>query len=764
MNRRVFLETLPMLGPVINCSPKLLGGESLSGQVNVRAPEGSNRLPPSVALEVIAWFWMEKPEFEPGGYRKFIDLVADNSNFGMLTTSLRAPKHEITFPETHDQIRRAVQYAHQRGLKVAFDLDVRFARGTFRNRFPDQLQWMLRIRAFPSSSKSSVQAEIKSQYLADHMTWPGSDYQRLSGRLMGVFRSVHEQTQAYPSLEKMQEGYRIVEESPEKVSIEVPVGHWAFGEDLIVAAAFEYEYPDVFSPFLPDFQKDICEQYRDTSLDGGMGADEWGFPPVVNHGGKDGDFWYSKALAERYGKIGGGDFVRDSILMALGIGGTYEQRLIAINRYMHLILTRNLELEQSFYRNAVQVFGPQSFAGTHATWGNMPWGDAFKDGYDWWGATRDYGQTDEHWPIPVRTALAKKMGGSVWYNQFYAPDAEPYSKEVWQDARAGGRVNLHPLWPSSVGEKAYLDIFRSPFMRAESRVRLLNFIKPAPLDCPVAIVFGHAASLNWAGAHFGDLGEGFAAELWNAHGVRADLIPSSEIESGALRLASDGWLVYGVQRYRVLVFLNPDFEGPETFDFLRRVASSQTHVFVRDETRLAPNGHIQAWEDVIEGAAVNPTPAGVAEFLQTWSSPRHLSPPDLVRLTDGTHLLARGEKNPSGDTIDETFYIYYANGLAKVKAGVTGLLAIRLSEVGEVQALAASDLRHLQIWKVDPFSELTEQFHLEPPVPIDVALWRDENGKQHGIVQGAKEIPQELLQWTRDWVRMDLAPPNGPKR
>jgi len=92
------------------------------------------------------------------------------------------------------------------------------------------------------------------------------------------------------------------------------------------------------------------------------------------------------------------------------------------------------------------------------------------------------------------------------------------------------------------------------------------------------------------------------------------------------------------------------------------------------------------------------------------------------------------------------------------------LLAIRLSEVGEVQALAASDLRHLQIWKVDPFSELTEQFHLEPPVPIDVALWRDENGKQHGIVQGAKEIPQELLQWTRDWVRMDLAPPNGPKR
>ena len=279
----------------------------------------------------------------------------------------------------------------------------------------------------------------------------------------------------------------------------------------------------------------------------------------------------------------------------------------------------------------------------------MPWGDAFKNGYDWWGATRDYGQTDEHWPIPVRTALAKKMGGSIWYNQFYAPAPEPYAKELWRDARAGGRVNLHPLWPSSLGRKAYKayrEIFSSPFMRAESRVRLLNFIQPAPLDCPVAIVFGHAASLNWEGPHFGDLGEGFATELWEEFGVHADIIPSSEIASGVLKLDGDGWLTYGVQRYRALVFLNPDFEGPETFDFLRRVAQSQTQVFVRDETRLASDGSIRSNEEVIPGAGLNPTPAVVAEFLQNWHSPRHPSPRDLVRL-DGWNAPApaRGKRS-----------------------------------------------------------------------------------------------------------------------
>jgi hypothetical protein len=759
MDRRLFLKGIPLWSTALNLPRAPLLAETFGKPTPEAIPPGRNLLPPSVPPEVVLWGWAEKPEFEPEGYRQFIDLIAEHTNYGMIATTLRAPRHEITDPETHSQIKRAAEYAHRRSLKIAMDLDVRLARSDFRRRFPDQQQWMLRIRAFPFAPSGPTQASIASQVLSDHMTWPEAQYDRLSGRLLGVYRSAPNQPGMAP--ESIKDRCRALEESPERVTVAAPDEARAAGGELVVAAAFEYRTPDVFSPQLLDFQREICQQYRDAGLDGGIGADEWGFPPVFNHGGKDGDFWYSAALAEQYRKAGGGDFLLDGILMALGWGGTYEQRLVAINRYMQLILARNTELEQGFYRHAKEAFGPESFTATHATWGVMPWGDAFKDGYDWWGATRDYGQTDEHWPIPVRTALAKKMGGSIWYNQFYAPAPEPYARELWQDARAGGRVNLHPLWPSSLGRKAYKayrEIFSSPFMRAESRVRLLNLIQPAALDCPVAIVFGHAASLNWEGPHFGDLGEGFAAELWEVHGVRADIIPSSEIASGALKLGGDGRLTYGVQRYRAMVFLNPDFEGPETFDFLRRVAQSPTQVFVQDETHRVPDGSVRSKQEVIPGAGLNPTPAVVAEFLQSWSSPRHPSPPDLVRLIDGTRLLLRGEKDPAGDRIDEAFFVDCRGGMAQVSAGATGVFGIRLDPSGDLQALAASELRYLRIELIEPFGEPTPKLNLEIRQPVDLALWQDAHAKWHGVIQGDGEIPQEFLSWTKDWTRLDLTP------
>jgi hypothetical protein len=762
MDRRLFLKGIPLWSAVLNLNRAPLLASASEKAPAEAMPPGRNLLPPSVPPEVVAWFWAEKPEFRPEGYREFIDLIAGHTNFGMLATSLRAPQHEITDAETHNKIKRAVEYGHQRGLKIALDLDVRLARSAFRQRYPDQQQWMLRIRAFPFASSDPTQASVTSQPLADHMTWPEAQYERLSGRILGVYRSMPDP--AGMALQSIRDRCRVLEETPERVTVAAPDEARAAGGEWVVAAAFEYQTPDVFSPQLLDFQREICQQYRDTGLDGGIGADEWGFPPVFNHGGKDGDFWYSPALAEQYRKAGGGDYVRDCILMALGWGGTYAQRLVAINRYMQLILARNTELEQGFYHHAKEAFGPESFTGTHATWGFMPWGDAFKNGYDWWGATRDYGQTDEHWPIPVRTALAKKMGGSIWYNQFYAPAPEPYARELWQDARAGGRVNLHPLWPSAVGAKAYQEIFSSSFMRAESRVRLLNLIQPAPLDCPVALVFGHTAALNWEGPHFGDLGEGFAAELGKVFDIHADIIPSSEIASGALKLDGNGWLTYGVQRYRAMVFLNPDFEGPETCDFLRRVAQSQTQVFVRDETRRAPDGSVRSVEEVIPGAGLNPTPAVVAEFLQNWHSPRHPSPHDLVRLTDGTRLLLRGEKDPAGDRIDETFFIDCRGGLAQITAGDTGVFGIRLGPHGDLQALAASELRYLRIEMIETFGEPIAKLHLELRQPVDLALWQDAHSKHHGVIQGDGEVPQELLSWTRDWVRMGLTPPINTKR
>jgi len=673
----------------------------------------SRRLPPGLPPEIYAWFWLEA-EFQPEGYRAFVDLIADHSDFGLLTTSLRVPSREVTEPATHDQLKRAVDYAHARGLRVAFDLDVRLARGAFGRQHPDQQQWMLRIVEPPAGQTAAV---LRPLVLSDHMTAPGGSYEALNGKLLAVFRRGDGN-----QLEAV-EHVRAELESASEVRVKLP-GTGGY----IVAAAFEHRTPDVFAPSLIAFQRSIYEQYRDVPLDGAL-KDEWGFPPVYGAGPRGGDFWYSPAFAEAWRKAGGADMVRDCVLMATGAGGSYGQRIAAANRYARLLLERNAEIERAYYADVKRIFGPRAFTGTHATWGIMPSGDAFKNGYDWWWAPRDYGQTDEDFPVPLRTSLAKKMGGAVWYNQYYNQDVEPYAKEVWRAARAGGRVNFHPLFPSKLGGE-HLRLLASPAVRAGRRIRLLNYISRAPRDCPVAVVFGHAAAANWLGPRFGDLGIDFAEALWR-EGFPADIIPSTEIESGALHISKQGWVRYGEQRYRALVFLNTEYEPPATFEFLGRAARSRTVTFLRDTAGAAGE---------MPGAGLDATPSSVAAFLRGSHTP-HDNPPDLAELTDGTCILARGERDPSGDAIDESFYC----GGTKVHARATGVFAIRLASSGKLVSLAGSGVRLVEAGAL----------RLEFAQPIDFAVWRNAQGVLEGVVQGEDPVPDVLYRLTRSWERLD---------
>ena len=47
------------------------------------------RLPDRVLPEIYAWFWLEGLEFQPSGYKPFIDLIASKSDFGLLTSQVK---------------------------------------------------------------------------------------------------------------------------------------------------------------------------------------------------------------------------------------------------------------------------------------------------------------------------------------------------------------------------------------------------------------------------------------------------------------------------------------------------------------------------------------------------------------------------------------------------------------------------------------------------------------------------------------------------
>ena len=299
-------------------------------------------------------------------------------------------------------------------------------------------------------------------------------------------------------------------------------------------------------------------------------------------------------------------------------------------------------------------------------------------------------------------------------------------------------------------------------MRANARIRLLDCITRTPLDCPVAVIFGHAAAMNWAGPHFNDVGLALTDALWRA-GQPADLIPSSEITSGALRVGKDGWLQYGSQRYAAAVLYHPEFESKETAAFVRRIAKGPTAIWrvgewTRDfaarpfaprlpqqlkSGRDAADCATQVLAHLRERGVVAQTPASdtIGWDVKTAAPPRA----GQCRLIDGTVIWLAGAERLAGDAIEINQPV---NGHT-ITAKAAGVLAVRLDKSGQLEALAAGGLSRFQGGGVD--------LQLDPP--LDLALWRDAGGRWQGVVQDcAGPIPPVMLQLTTAWQRR-ITPP-----
>jgi len=722
--------------------------------------------------DVGCWFWTER-EFEPDGYRDFIDLVAAHAPYKLLTTSIRAPLVEVTDREVHDQVAAAVRYARRFGIGVVMDLDVRLARQAFRRAHPDELQEMLRIRPVVFGADGPGEVCIESTDLNDHYTGRTTHYVPLSGRLVRVYAARGPAGEiTADALVDVTGRCQVVEATEARVVVRAPREVHPEGGSVYALVAFTHLTPDVFAPSLLEFEANTLRSYADVPL-AGVCKDEWGFPPCFETQPAHNDYWYSEHLASAYSReTGGRDLVRDCLLMYAGDGRgeAGRERARAINVLMRMVWQRNAEIEDAYFRTIKAVFGSKALSATHPTW--FPYPDVrevHKNGLDWWAATRDLAQTDEITPFSCRTALSKKWGSSVWLNMYYSTDYEEYVRELWAGALGGGRVNYHPLCPR---EAPVFDssaaLLRGGLMRGQCRVRLLNYISRSPLDCPVAVVFGHAAALNWSTPAYGDAGVGVANALWEA-GYPADLIPTSEIATGALSIARSGRLRYGAQEYAAAILYHPEFEPLATGRFLDRVARrGATRVAWVGPWTMGPDGapldgkaglsSVGGSEDVdscvrrtieaLLAAGVPPQTRAIAETR--WGLPVAIPPREgSARLLDRTHIVVSAAREAGGDTIRGTV----ALGPHAVDVEAVGLVAARWRDDGVLEAMAAGGLRRF----------VTEGFVLELREPVDLALWRDESGHWRGVVQGLDgPPPAELLALTRRWGRLSVPPPVPP--
>lgn len=727
-------------------------------------PTMSHRLPNHVLPVIGCWFWAEA-EFEPDGYKGFIDLVGRHSPYNLLTTSLRVPLKELTDPEVHKPIQAAAVYAQSQGTPIVMDLDVRLARRAFQKLYPDELQQMLLLQEIELSGEEVV-AEIRSRELSDHYTHRTTPYISLQGKLARVYSYRSGAKGIDPTtLQDITSACEAIDESSAAVRIRIPgTKEWA-GSKACVMVSFTHLAADVFAPHLLDFQRDLLEQYADVPLAGAC-KDEWGFPPCFDGNPAHDLYWYSKYRAEEYARrTGGRELLFDCLLMFKGMQGRERERSAAINHFMEMSWQRNAAIEEDFYKAVKNIWGETAVVATHPTW--WPYPDSremMKNGLDWWAAKRDWAQTDELTPFAVRTALSKKWGSPIWYNMFYSGSKTDYEKSVWTHVLAGGRINYHPLWPSQNPLiETSADLLRGDLMRAESRIRLLNYITKSPLDCPVAVFFGHANAMNWAGADYNDVGMEIADALWR-EGFPADLIPTSEIENGNLQITQDGYIAYGSQRYSAVILYRPEFSRPSLGEFFQKAANGKTALYrigkwtqdfeanplgsqnpLPDTMIEYPNNSslVSAVCQSLKERNIEPqTPAtgNLRGFESTSVSP---STEGYCRLLDGTLIFIAGTQNVAGDAIKKTIAIKGHS----VSFEATGVVSVRLDREGDLEALAAGSLKKFSL---DDFSIILE-------TPEDLALWKDSEGVFHGIVQNYEgPIEEELKKITPHWEYLSL--------
>ncbi len=711
-----------------------------------------------------AWFWSEE-QLRPEGYKTFIDEVSQSSCYNLLSVAIRRPGRDITDVDVKNQIKKATEYANKKGIRLVLGLDPRLARRKFEAMYPDELQQSLWLNEVSLSPKTPTTSIVKSIDLVDHMNGSSIPYLSLRGSLLRVYAYQKTKESIDPNtLKDITKNCKVLSSSKDSLVIQFPANKSDMPLSACAMVTFTHLTPDVFAPHLKEFTQNIIAGYSDVPLAGAM-RDEWGFPPSMpaNRMAKGNHFWYSKYYAAEYARsTDGRELLADCLLMYVGIKGKEKERLKAINHYMELNWKRNAELEDDFYRTVKKVFGAQAFVLTHPTW--YPYPNRFefkKNGLYWWAAKRDIAQTDEVTPFAVRTALAKKWGSPVWYNQYYSTKRSDYEKELWSAALAGGRLNYHPMYPCSQKEKKYTNLLCGALMRSESRVHLLDYISKSPLDCPVAVIFGHASAMNWAGPYFEDVGMELVNSLWRV-GIPTDLIPASEIEKGNLLIDEAEWIHYGVQRYAAVILYKPEFEKQATADFFNRAADGNTHLFrignwTHNFDGESFDGNAALPRQMVAVNVIDEVPQEISKILKN----KKLQTPALrvmrgfgyassvpplsgfCRLIDGTLIQVAGTKNAAGDVINSEIKV----GKYNVTFNALGVAAVRFDKKGNVQALAAGGLRLFK----------TGDFCLRLDKRIDLAFWKNKNGEIDGVIQGLEgEIPPALLEITTNWQKLLL--------
>ncbi len=746
-------------------------------------PDFPTRLPQEVdgkpIYRDIVSFWGAGTSRDAEPYA-FLELMDRAGTFEQLVMTFRRI-HTFNDPEHPEYIARLVKYALEHyGLTTQLDLDVRIARKDLEAAHPDRLMENYLQQELPLKSDGPTEFRFKQNDLSDHYT---ANYPYFVRRARFIQARIYEKDaegNAIPeTIRKINDAVCFESSDPHEAVVVVPkeiAGDSSENQKLFasVGVSFAILYPDVFSNEAFEAEKALYERYKDVPAVG-TGKDEWGMPPSFNRENQSSEFWFSDTMTETYAqRTGGRSLTDDFFLMQVPQKGREEERAAAFDAFNRMILERVLEYEWLNYRMAKKTWGPNAFVGVHGTW--YPWPNTLefrKNGLMWWKMPRDFAHSDEFVPFCCRTAMAKATD-SYWVNMFYATEPEPYIYEHWTAALAGGRVDVMGLYPRTEKYRqsdGFSPILASGLPRVRSKIRLLNFAFQAPIQSEIGVVFGHFGAMNPIRNMYGNVGD-VLCDAFSEKGFPADLIPSDEIQTqttdGSPRWIrnSDGFLQYGAQAYRHLVFFGMNDSDRADFEALRELGGTDCCTKITEIPGESKKTFDAAkYQSVVDEIVSDLENSGIpgdtpweksrAQFVTASSSEVGNRPPleGFTRCNDGSFVWVNARENALGDPIhleNETVVFNNGTGETKINADCNGILACRFDASGNLEALAAAELK---FWEGGGL-------RIELDAPLDVTLWKDASGSWKGVFQGLEnDLPEALKKITPNWRFLEIRPP-----
>lgn len=611
---------------------------------------------------------------------RLLDTVADKTLYNLVflsprpTTGWNTPGNDMSLHDTarfRPILEKIVAYAHKRGLKLGLQT------------WPDMDHIALEdCERVISEGEITLDAQGRG-------TWTGKPKNvRLPALLresafLGAyaFDKTRDGFYAKDSVRDIADRCKVEVKGKDAVTVTVDGGPELAGKTAYLMAQHAYGYRNSHQPDAAARHIKTLEAYRGIPIDA-TGLDEDGNMFVSGGPVR----FYGKVMGEKYLAATGTPLVRGLFDMRHAPEGDDSVRIRAINTYMDLVREGPLVIDRAFYGASKEIFGPQTFAGTHSTFhNNLDHDEIWRTGFKWWSIKREYGQTDENTPLEVQLgcALARPMNAA--YNMNYGKNPVALAQKALGDLRFGVRTHFHALndnfpWGISLENPKALAAM-APVEHCE---RLLDRFNPDLPEVKTLVIFGSEAIADpYPDAKPNQYGIRPTGAMEKAAAVRGAgvinaLVPTDLIAEGVLKLDTNGKPVMQGRHFDSVVFLDPQHAHESVWKFLEGYVAAGGKLMLHGDASYDFEGH-----DVRARFAALKAKATVVGFnpgkLAALGAEKNLVPGGC-RNGDGSYVFtdyaSLDEKNPAHAQTIATggkTYAFDYRGLAAIRADADGL-------------------------------------------------------------------------------------------